>query len=341
MRFQDYYKTLGVGRAADSDQIRTAYRDLARKLHPDVNKNRDAEERFKQVNEAYQVLSDPEKRTRYDRFGADWERYQTTSNGAQSDFSQWFSGAQRDSGQTQREYRSAGNEGFSDFFETMFGSQPSTQRRRRPARRGNDHEYPVQIGFREAFTGTTRVFETQVPAPCGECGGSGLSDGDLCITCGGSGTIQTRSKLEVTIPPGIREGQRVRVAGKGSPGSGGGAAGDIYLKVQVRPDPKFSLEHTDVRTDVDVPLYTALLGGEVVVTTLTGKVALAIPPETQNGRVFRLRGQGWPTGANAEERGDLLARVQVAIPQDLSEDERAAFERLRSLRAPSSDRSST
>lgn len=338
MRFQDYYQTLGVPRDADEKQIRAAYRNLARKLHPDVNKSSDAEERFKAVNEAYQVLSDPEKRARYDRFGADWEQYQTTTNGAQSDFSQWFTRTQRDPGQVHFEYRTAGDEGFSDFFETLFGSARTTRGRRRQARRGDDHEYPIHISLREAFSGTTRVFETQVPVACRACGGSGIADGDVCFVCGGSGSVPERTKLEVTIPPGIREGQRVRVAGKGSPGSGGAPAGDIYLKVHIRPDPKFTLEHTDLRTDIEVPLYTAILGGEVIVTTLTGKVALNIPPETQNGKVFRLRGQGWPVSVNASERGDLLARVQIRIPTNLSAEERALFERLRALRAGASTR---
>lgn len=342
MRFQDYYKTLGVKRDADEQQIRKAYRELARKYHPDVNKAADAEERFKAVNEAFQVLSDPDKRARYDRFGADWERYQTTENGNASDFSQWFSNTQREPGQVHFEYRSGGGEGFSDFFETLFGSpRAGRSRRGQMPRRGEDHEYPVQISVREAFNGTTRTFEAQMPTVCEDCAGTGLNNGDLCYTCGGSGTVQSRSKIEVSIPAGIRDGQRVRVAGKGSPGSGGGPAGDIYLKVQIRPDQQFTIENNDVRTEVDVPLYTAILGGEVVVTTLTGKVALSIPPETQNGRVFRLRGQGWPLSTGSKERGDLLARVQVKLPTNLSDEERELFERLQALRAPVGSRSKT
>jgi DnaJ-class molecular chaperone len=340
MRFHDYYKTLSVKRDASETQIKKAYRELARKLHPDVNKNHDAEERFKALNEAYQVLSDPEKRSRYDRFGADWERYQSAHDGTPSDFSQWFSRRQQERGQTRHDLGTSGNEGFSDFFETIFGpGRGSRPRRPRMQRRGEDHEYPVQIGLREAYTGTTRMFETQSPTTCDECGGAGITDSDLCLVCGGTGSVHSRNKLEVTIPAGIRDGQRVRVAGKGGPGAGGGAHGDVYLKVQIRSDPQFTLEQSDLRTDVEVPLFTALLGGEVIVATLSGNVVLTIPPETQNGRIFRLRGKGWPTATNSTERGDLLVRVQVRLPVDLSDDERATFERLRATRMTSGSRS--
>jgi len=341
MQFQDYYKTLGVARDADEKQIKKAYRDQARKLHPDVNKNADAEERFKAVNEAYQVLSDPDKRKMYDRFGSDWERYQsagaTSANGNVEDFASWFSRQPGTAGgpNVQYEYRTSGGEGFSDFFETLFGGvreRATTSRRgRRAPRRGEDHEYPVELALREAFSGTTRTFELQVPETCSTCHGAGIRDGELCYACGGSGTVSKRGKIEVSIPAGIREGQKVRVAGKGSPSRDGGPSGDIFLKVRIKPDPAFAFEGNDLRTDVEVPLYTAILGGEVVVTTLTGRVALTIPPETQNGRVFRLRGQG-PLAGGSSERGDLLARVQVKLPTHLSDDERQQFERLRDAR---------
>lgn len=337
MRFQDYYATLGVSKSADDPTIKKAYRELARKLHPDVNKKPDAEERFKAVNEAYQVLSDPDKRARYDRFGADWEQYQTAgtpgANGDTADFADWFNRAQATPTGTRYEYRSTGGEGFSDFFETLFGSEQTGRRRRRQPRRGEDHEYPVEVPLREAFSGTTRQFELQVPEPCPTCHGSGLEGGGICYTCGGTGSVPKRTKIEVTIPAGIREGQKVRVAGQGGPGQHGGPRGDIFLKARIKPDSTFALEHNDLKTDVEVPLYTALLGGEVVVPTMTGRVALTIPPETQNGRVFRLRGQGWPAGIGAKERGDLLARVQVKLPSELSAAERDAFEQLRDMRA--------
>jgi DnaJ-class molecular chaperone len=335
MQFQDYYAVLGVKRDADEKEIKRAYREMARKYHPDVNSGPDAEERFKTINEAHQVLSDPEKRARYDRFGADWERYQAADGASQADFSQWFSGQAGGNPNVRFEYRTSGGEGFSDFFETLFGATGRSGRSaRRVPRRGDDHEYPIEVTLTDAFTGTARSFELQVPEPCPECGGAGMVRGDICYSCDASGVVSRRSRIEVAIPAGIRDGQRVRVAGKGSPGRDGGPPGDVYLKIRVRPDSRFALEGHDIRTDVDVPLYTAVLGGEAIVRTLTGRVALTIPPETQNGRVFRLRGQGWPATPGSHERGDLLARVNVILPKDLSPGERALFEQLRGARQP-------
>lgn len=336
MQFQDYYSVLGVSRNADEAEIKRAYRELARKLHPDVNKNADAEERFKAVNEAHQVLSDPEKRSRYDRFGSDWERYQSASDsGAPTDFSQWFSGQSGGNPNARYDYRTSGGEGFSDFFETLFGSSSRASRpQRRAPRRGEDHEYPIEVSMRDAFTGTSRAFEMQVPQGCPACNGTGSVQGSICFACEATGTIQKRSRIEVSIPAGIRDGQRVRVSGKGSPGRDGGPAGDVYLKVRIKPDPAFVLEGNDLKVDVTVPLYTAILGGEAIVTTLSGRVALTIPPETQNGRAFRLRKQGWPIAVGSSERGDLLARVNVVLPIDLSETERDLFERLKDARLP-------
>jgi DnaJ-class molecular chaperone len=341
MQFQDYYSVLGVPRNADEKTIKKAYREKARQLHPDVNKAADAEERFKAVNEAYDVLSDKEKRAKYDRFGADWERYQATpDNGAgAADFAQWFTGQHGDPN-VRFEYRSTGGEGFSDFFETLFGSTGQRTRRRARPRRGDDHEVTVEMPLREAFSGTTRTFEMQVPEPCPTCGGVGLLHGDICDTCDATGRTSRKTRIEVSVPAGIRDGQRVRVAGKGSQGEDGGSAGDVYLRVRIKHDPSFTLEGNDVKTDVEVPLYTAILGGETVVKTLTGRVALTIPPQTQNGRVFRLRGQGWPTGIGSRERGDLLARVSVTLPPNLSDRELRLFEELREARTPTAASSS-
>ncbi|MDI3340202.1 MAG: DnaJ C-terminal domain-containing protein [Sphaerobacter sp.] len=335
MEFKDYYKILGVSRDADEKTIKRAYRKLARQYHPDVNKGDPrAEERFKEINEAYQVLSDPEKRAKYDRFGADWERYQQAETAGAgptwTDFADWFTGGRRPSG-ARTESREAGESVFSDFFETLFGDTLGRARSRvRQPQRGQDYEYPIKLTLREAYHGTTRRFDVQIQERCQTCGGTGLNGHGLCPTCGGSGTVSRTKTLEVRIPPGVREGSRVRVAGQGGPGVNGGPSGDIYLLVSLVPDPRFQIEGNNLRTEVEVPLYTALLGGEVVVPTLDNPVVLTIPPETQNGRVFRLRGKGMPA-LKGGERGDLLVRVKVVLPTRLTAEERALFERLREL----------
>lgn len=330
---QDFYKVLGISRQANEQQIRNAYRTLARQYHPDVNHSAGAEERFKRINEAYQVLSDPDKRRRYDRFGAEWERYKAPDDGG--DATQWFAGATRSSPGARGSAGQAERRSTGASFESIFRTRQQTRNRR-----GEDHEVPVEISLREAFSGTTRVFDVRVPSACPACDGSGLHRSGICFQCEGSGKSTVRTTLEVTIPAAIREGHRVRVAGKGGPGIGGGPAGDVYLRVGIRPDPEFVLDDVTLRTDVDVPMYTALLGGEVLVRTLTGKVALTIPEATQNGRVFRLRGQGWPTAPRSEMRGDLLAKVSVRLPQHLSDDERTTFTRLRRTAEPGEGRSS-
>lgn len=343
MEFRDYYKVLGVSRDADEKAIKAAYRKLARKYHPDVNKtDASAEERFKEINEAYEVLKDPEKRAKYDRFGADWERYReaetagtTTGGGANwTDFSDWFSGGR---GRTTTQQEREAGAGFSDFFETLFGETLGrTQGRRRtqtqPPQRGQDYEYPVEVRLRDAYHGSTRRFDVQIQERCPTCGGTGLNGHGLCPTCGGEGYIHRTKTLEVKIPAGVRNGSRVRVAGQGAPGINGGPSGDIYLTVKLVPDPRFELDGDNLRTDVEVPLYTALLGGEAIVQTLDNPVALTIPPETQNGRVFRLRGLGMPA-LKGNKRGDLLARIKVVLPTKLSADERHLFEQLRDERA--------
>ena len=336
MEFKDYYKILGVPRDADEKTIKSAYRKLARKYHPDVNKgDASAEERFKEINEAYQVLSDPEKRAKYDRFGADWERYQqaetagTGTGSGWTDFSDWFTGG-RWSGGTRQSSESP----FSDFFETLFGDTigRARSRVRQQPQRGQDYEYPITISLRDAYHGTTRRFEVQIQERCPTCGGTGLNGQGFCPTCGGSGTLSRTKTLEVKIPAGVRDGSRIRVAGQGGPGVNGGPNGDIYLLVSLAPHPRFQVDGLNLRTEVEVPLYTAILGGEVMVPTLDNPVVLTIPPETQNGRVFRLRGKGMPA-LKGGGKGDLLARVKVVLPTGLSDEERRLFERLRDARS--------
>ena len=320
MQFKDYYQALGISRDADQAEIKKAYRRRARKFHPDVYTGADAEDKFKEVNEAYQVLSDEDKRARYDRFGADWERYQSAPGTGAADFTEWYTGDP--GGQVHFDFGSGqGGSGFSDFFDLLFGAEGFRSDRRgstmggyqpQPVR-GEDYEYPVQLSVSEAFNGTTRMFE-------------------LSTTPQGQPTA--RQKIEVSIPPGVRNGSRVRVAGKGGPGRNGGPPGDVYLRIKLRPDSRFTVDGSVVRTEVEVPLYTAILGGEVVVPVPSGKrLALTIPEGTQNGQTIRLKGQGWPTSVGSATRGDLIVKVKVVLPEDLSDDEKQLFEELAAIRS--------
>ncbi len=329
MDFKDYYQVLGVSRNADADEIRKAYRALARKYHPDINKDPDAEDRFKAINEAYEVLSDSDKRARYDSFGADWSRVQTSSTGGDfGDFSEWFSQFRQQNagmGQSNVRFEFNGKEasGFSDFFDLLFGgggagpqARTSTDPRatRRRPQRGEDQEVPVTLSLEEALSGTTRTFELSTTHPDGS---------------------RSRNAIEVKIPAGVREGSRVRVAGKGHPGVDGGKPGDVFLKVSLRKHPQYELDGKTLRATLNVPLYTAILGGEEVLQTLSGKkIAVTIPPETQNGRIIRLRGQGWPEKPGSSQRGDLLVRVEIELPTQLTEEEKRLFRELQMLRDP-------
>ena len=376
VQFKDYYQTLGVPRTATEKEIRAAYRKLARQHHPDLNPgDKDAEERFKEVNEAHEVLTDPDKRKLFDRFGEDWQRYrdagftgdeQFTSPGAAggrtragrgatfdpNDFNRWYTSEGDGAGGYTFYSTDEGDDTHSDFFETLFGQRGGgspfdrfggfgggfTSTRTRPQartrpQRGEDAQVPVEISFDEAFRGTTRQIQLQVSEPCPTCGGTGEVRGQECPTCDGTGVVRRTKTLEVTIPAGIDTGKRVRMAGQGGPGLNGGPPGDVNLIVTVRPDRRFERDGDNLRTDVDIPVTTAVLGGEVNVPTPTGKVALTVPPETQSGRSFRLRGQGMPKLRNRSgERGDLLARARIVTPTNLTDRERELFEELRKLR---------
>ena len=310
MEYKDYYKILGVERNATEKDIKRAYRQLARKYHPDVNPgDQQAEERFKEINEAYEVLSDPEKRRKYDELGANYQQWQR-AGGRPGDFdwSQWFAGAPG-GGRVRVEYGDLGDlfgggGGFSDFFQSIFGGMGARGAGTQQAwgsMRGRDYEQPVQITLEEAFSGTTRLLRTD------------------------------SRTLEVKIPAGVRTGSRVRVSGEGGAGQGGAARGDLYLVIEVLPHPRFKLEGDNLRTEVPVDIYTAVLGGEVMVPTLKGQVMLKIPPETQGGRVFRLRGQGMP-GLGGKPPGDLYVEVKIQVPQRLSEREKQLFRELAQLR---------
>ncbi len=313
MEYKDYYKILGVDKNASEKEIKRAFRRLAREYHPDVNKTPGAEERFKEINEAYEVLSDPEKRRKYDQLGADWQRWQRMGgNPGDFDWSRWTTGQPggvhvRYGTPEDLEDLLGGSGIFSDFFSQIFGGAGGGgvrvngfTRQARP-RRGQDLEQPVEISLQEAYHGTTRVLQ------------------------------KNGHRLEVKIPAGAKTGTRVRVSGQGGAGVAGGQAGDLYLKVTVRPDPRFERKGDDLYTTVPVDLYTMILGGEVRVPTMTGHAVLTIPPGTQNGRTFRLRGKGMPRLRQPGQYGDLYAKTEVRLPTRLSDRERELFEELRRL----------
>ncbi|HEY7983208.1 MAG TPA: J domain-containing protein [Ktedonobacterales bacterium] len=342
MDYKDYYKILGVNKSASADEIKKAYRKLARKYHPDVNPgDKSAESRFKEINEAYEVLSDPEKRQKYNTLGPNW----------QEQFG--FSGAPRTrtygggtAGGRTAPYDFEDPTGFSDFFEALFGrrgagTQAGTQGAGRPTAQeafrqaGENIEQPIEITLADAFRGTSKTFLLQVPETCPTCGGTGRTGNRACPTCGGTGTTTRNKRIEVKIPAGVDVGSRVRVAGEGHPGVGGGPRGDLYLIVGVKPDPVFERKGDDLTVDVPVPLTTAVLGGEAPVPLPDGKrVLLKIPPETQNAQTFLLRGKGMPR-LRGDGQGNLLARVRVVLPTQLSERERELFAALHTERAAS------
>ncbi len=323
MAGKDYYSILGVKRDASEPEIKRAYRRLARKYHPDVNPDdRSAEAKFKEINEAYEVLSDKEKRQKYDQFGDQW---QYARAGAQQtpfwDFSQ---------GGAQSFHFEEGDLDslFGDLFQ---GFRAGTSSRRVRPRRGRDVDYPVEVTLEEAYHGTNRILGLQTEEPCSSCGGTGRIQNVLCSACRGSGAVARLKRLEVKIPPGVKDGSRVRIAGKGEPGYAGGKSGDLYLVTSVKPHRLFERKDNNLHVEVAIPLTVAVLGGEVQVPTLKGKLALKIPTETQNGRAFRLAGQGMPHLGNSSH-GDLLARVKVILPTKLSAEEKKLFEQFARLR---------
>ena len=318
---KDYYAVLGVKRGANDKEIRQAYRRLARKLHPDVNPgDKAAEERFKEINAAYEVLSDADKRRKYELYGDQWQ------------YADQIEEARRQAGQ-QRFRRGGPSDGFQQFdlgdldLGELFGGVFGRGRAR--SRRGEDIQHATEVTLEEAYHGTTRVLQLQTEEPCATCGGSGRLVGAVCHVCQGAGVLVRPKRLEVKIPAGVADGSRVRVAGEGRPGRDG-RRGDLFLVISVRPHGRFQRKGDDLHTEVEVPLLDALLGGEVEVPTLKGKAALKIPSPTQNGRVFRLAGLGMPK-LGGSSQGDLFVRVKVALPAELSPQERELLEKLKTL----------
>ncbi|MFQ5879523.1 MAG: DnaJ C-terminal domain-containing protein, partial [Dehalococcoidia bacterium] len=307
MAGKDYYAILGVSRKATDKEIRQAYRRLARKHHPDVNPgDRAAEAKFKEINQAYEVLSDPEKRRKYDQYGDKWQYADQFKQAQRQSGGQWFrQGHPFDLGE------SFGGDLGSIFGNIFRGGRPDLGRRAR------SQEQPAEVTLEEAYQGTARRIEVATEEACTACGGSGRITGAICHVCQGAGFALRPRRLEVKIPAGVADGSRVRVAVAG---------GELYLRVSVRAHQRFQRQGDDLYTEVAVPLTDAALGGEAEVPTLSGKkVVLRIPSLTQNGRTFRLGGLGMPH-LDEKGKGDLYAKVKVVLPTQLSERERQLFE---------------
>jgi len=327
MAKKDYYRILGISKNAEGKEIKQAYRRLARKYHPDLNPgDKSAEAKFKEINEAYEVLSDSDKRQKYDRFGDQWQHAEqfakSGQGGARWDFSE--SGATFTHGD------------LGSIFNDIFGDSSAGFRTAYRRQRSQDVDYPVEVSLEEAYHGGKRTIQLQSEEPCGACGGTGRVGNRICTICNGSGGTVKLRRLEVKIPPGVRDGSRIRIAGQGKTVYSGGGRADLYLVIKVLPHQLFQRQGDDLYTEAPVPLTMAMLGGEVRMPTLDGKLVLKIPPETQNGKVFRLAGKGMPR-LDDTKYGDMFARVKVVLPVNLSQQERKLFEQLQSFRPTQSE----
>lgn len=304
MEYKDYYKALGVEKNATTDQIKKAYRKLARQYHPDVNPNNpEAERKFKEVNEANEVLSDEEKRRKYDQLGADWQRYQQAGASAGAGRGQggfdWSQYAQQ-GGFSSADF--GDDTDFSDFFGSIFGNRGGGRAGGSRAGAGSDYQAELELTLEDAYQGGPR-------------------------------TLNVNGKsLRITIQPGVEDGQTIRLRDQGGPGRNGGPNGSLYITLRVLPDPRFARNGNDLTQEVQVPLYRALLGGEQVVETLAGPVKINIKPETQNGTRLRLRGKGFPVYKQEGQFGDLYLRLTVQLPQQLTDKEKELLRQLAALR---------
>ena len=315
VKFQDYYEVLEIPRNAPQDDVNKAYRKLARKFHPDINKSKDAEERFKQIGEAYEVLKDPDKRKRYDTLGSNWQTGQDFTPPPGWDFNSrdFGTGPQGGGGFSFDIGDIFGESGFSDFFKTLFGdssggSGPRGNRRTATwISRGHDEEVKLTISLSDAYHGGRKTLTLEVLEGDGE-------------------NRRTTRNYEVTIPSGITEGKRLRLSGQGQKGVGGGPAGDLYLRIHIAPHPVFRIKGSDLEVDVPVTPWEAALGGRIEVPTMDGRAAVKIPAGIQSGKKIRIRGKGLiDPGKN---RGDLYAVLQITVSQQLGQEEKKLYEEL-------------
>jgi curved DNA-binding protein len=325
VEFKDYYKALGVERKASHDDIRRAFRSLARKYHPDVAKDKkQAEEKFKEINEAYEVLGDAEKRKKYDDLGTDWQSgFVPHGRGAGEPYQSYtYRGGNGEEG-----FEFSGT-GFSDFFERFFGAGYSRGGgfAHTETEKGQDVEGVLMVTLEEAMHGAVRSVTIRRNTVCGECHGSGVKGRAVCPVCHGGGQVTVTHEHKVKIPPGVRDGQRLRLSGKGEPGAGGGPPGDLYLRVRMASHPDFRVEGGDLYYDLDLAPWEAALGANISVPTLTGPVSIKIPPGTQNGQRLRVKSRGLPGREN--EKGDLYVVARVQVPKEITDAEKNLWEQL-------------
>jgi DnaJ-class molecular chaperone len=333
MNYKDYYQILGVPKNAPEKDIKSAYRKLAKKWHPDANPNnqKEAEEKFKDLQEAYEVLGDSDKRRKYDVLGSNWKeaanqaeaqrRYRNSQSETFYDFGD-FGGAQ-----------GAGPSGFSDFFDMFFSGvgRRTTAQSTGFAQRGQDLETTIELSLRDIYDGGKKSISLQLEDVCPRCRGTGTERGTLCPQCHGTGRLLTTKKFEVTIPRGIREGQRIRLAGQGGGGIGGGPNGDLFLIVKLADDPTYKRKGDDLYVDMPVSIYDLALGGDVMVPTMAGQVAMTIPAGTQSNRLLRLSGKGMPKVRDGGA-GDQYVRLIGQLPANLSDKEKKLFKELAAIR---------
>jgi curved DNA-binding protein len=306
MEYKDYYKILEVDKSASKEEIKKKYKKLARKYHPDVNPgNKEAEEKFKAINEAHEVLSDEEKRKKYDTLGADWQRYEQGGGGGGFDWGQYAQGGGRG---RQRHYTSAdfGQEDFSDFFSSIFGDMGGggggRSRRSSMGFKGQDYSAELTLTTEEAYRGVQKTITV------------------------------TGKNLRITIKPGVEDGQTIRLKGSGGPGANGGENGDLYITLRIAPDPRFTRQGSDLYVDTPVPVYLAALGGETLVHYPGGQVKIKLKAGTQNGTLLRLKGKGFPVYNQADQHGDLFVKVNLQLPENLTDQEKELFRQLAQLR---------
>jgi DnaJ-class molecular chaperone len=324
VKTKDYYEVLGVSRNATEDEIKAAYRKLARKFHPDLNPgDKVAEERFKELQEAYDVLSDAEKRKKYDQYGENWrvaeqappgwEGFRAGGPQAGFDFSDFGFGA--------------GAGGMGDIFDELFGRVGGRGRARRSSR-GQDVEAELELSLEEAHRGGRRTLQMQAAEPCPVCRGIGLVGGNqICQACRGAGRVVKPKSIEVNLPAGVRDGSTVRLAGQGGAGVSGAPAGDLYLHIRLRPHPIFTVRGDDLEVDVPIAPWEAVLGTSIEVPTIEGQVEMKVPAGAQTDQRLRLRGQG--LNRRRGGRGDLYVRLKVVVPRQITEAERRLYEELR------------